>query len=82
MKFQNKRIEEIKTLDQQTDNAEVVKTLKAEAYDLNNTIKQQNNVIMFMCQELGVDLSNGFHPEEVQALIQGLKDNQVEMVEE
>lgn len=82
MKFQNKRIEEIKTLDQQTDNAEVVKTLKAEAYDLNNTIKQQNSVIMFMCQELGIDLSNGFNPEEVQAFIRGLKDNQVEMVEE
>ena len=82
MKFQNKRIEEIKTLDQQTDNAEVIKTLKAEAYDLNNTIKQQNSVIMFMCQELGIDLSNGVSPEEVQAFIRGLKDNQVEMVEE
>ncbi len=70
-------------MDQATNKLqEQLQALKAEAYDLNNTIKNQNQIIMVICQGLEVDLSKGLDMESVMARIAHLRDNQVEMEEE
>lgn len=66
----------------QSNDQETIKTLKAEVYDLNSTIQNQNQIIMVMCQGLGVDLAQGFNMEEVMGRIKHLTENQVEVIEE
>lgn len=80
----NKQNEETKVLDQAMNNnqQEQINSIKAEVYDLNTTIKNQNQIILVMCQELGVDLNNGFEMQAVVDKIRQLVSNQVEIIEE
>lgn len=58
-------------MDQQTN--EQIVGLKADLYDKNNTIKQLNQLIIGVCQSVGVDLSQGFSPDALFEKLEQLK---------
>lgn len=59
-------------MDQQTQNE--VQALKAELYDSNKSIQQQANIIMSICDILGVPVNNGLDVDALMQAVRNLKE--------
>lgn len=59
-------------MDQQTQNE--VQALKAELYDNSKSIQQQANIIMSICDILGVPVNNGLDVDALMQAVRNLKE--------